>query len=365
VRTLILGGGIAGMATAHALASRGAQVALVEQGPLPNPLASSFDQHRLIRHVYAEAEGYCRMVEDAFAAWERLWAELGARHYVETGALAVSDAPGDWTERSAQTLDRLGLPWERIEAPELRRRFPVLAVKDHAWGVWTRAGGALLADRVCAALARACARAGVEVLAEKPARRVNPERAEVQLDDGRVLAADRLVVAAGAWTAKLLPQLSHRFRPHRQALAFVAAPPEHAALWERMPILIDLGGPEDLYAVPPVAGTGLKFGAGAHRRPGDPDAPREPEPGEAERIIARFQGRIAGLERYRALRIQLCYYMIAPDRRFVVEALGPTLVVSACSGHGFKFGALMGERIAETVLSGADPAPFIRWAAGF
>ena len=57
--------------------------------------------------------------------------------------------------------------------------------------------------------------------------------------------------------------------------------------------------------------------------------------------------------------------MIAPDRRFVAEAIGPTLVVSACSGHGFKFGALMGERIAQTVLSEADPAPFIRWAAGY
>ncbi|HEX6102496.1 MAG TPA: FAD-dependent oxidoreductase, partial [Alphaproteobacteria bacterium] len=72
MRALILGGGIAGLATAHALAKGGARVTLVEQGPLPNPHASSFDQHRLIRHVYADAEGYCRMVEDAFAAWERL-----------------------------------------------------------------------------------------------------------------------------------------------------------------------------------------------------------------------------------------------------------------------------------------------------
>jgi sarcosine oxidase len=365
MRALVLGGGIAGLAGAHSLAKRGAKVTLVEQGPLPNPLASSFDQHRLIRHVYGEAEGYCRMVEDAFAAWERLWTELGARHYVETGALAISDEPGDWTDRSARTLDRIGHPWERIEAAGLRRRFPMLAVKDHAWGVWTQAGGALLADRILAALTEACARQGVDLLAGTPARRVDPDRAHVQLGEGRVLAADRLVVTAGAWTTKLLPQLGHRFRPHRQALAYVAAPPEHAALWERMPILVDLGGPEDLYAVPPVAGTGLKFGAGAHRRPGDPDAPRAPEPGEAERILARFAGRIAGLERYRALRAQLCYYMIAPDRRFVVDAIGPTLAVSACSGHGFKFGALMGERIAETVLSGGDPAPFIRWAAGY
>jgi sarcosine oxidase len=281
MRALLLGGGIAGLATAHALARRGARVTLVEQGPLPNPLASSFDQHRLIRHIYGEAEGYCRMVEDAFAAWARLWADLGARHYVETGALAISDEAGDWTDRSARTLDRLGLPWERIETPELRRRFPVLEVKDHAWGVWTQAGGALLADRICAALVQACAKRGIELVAGVAARRIAPERAEIMLADGRVLAADRLIVTAGAWTAKLLPQLSHRFAPHRQALAYVAAPPEHAASWERMPILVDLGGPEDLYVMPPVAGTGLKFGAGAHKRPAIPTRRASPIPARA------------------------------------------------------------------------------------
>jgi sarcosine oxidase len=365
MRILILGGGIAGLAAAHALARRGAKVTLVEQGPLPNPLASSFDQHRLIRHLYADAEGYCRMVEDAFAAWERLWADLGVRHYVETGALAISDEPGDWTDRSARTLDRLGIPWDRIEAFVLRHCYPVLELKDDAWGIWTKAGGVLLADRILAGLVEACATRGLQVYAGVPATRVDPERAEATLADGRVLAGDRLVVTAGAWTAKLLPQLEHRFRPHRQALAYVEAPAEHARRWKRMPILVDLGGPEDLYVVPPVAGTGLKFGAGAHKRPGDPDAPRLPEPGEGERILARFQGRLTALDGYRVQRLQLCHYMIAPDRRFVVEAIGPTLIVSACSGHGFKFGALMGERIAETVASGADPAPFIRWAAGF
>ena len=59
------------------------------------------------------------------------------------------------------------------------------------------------------------------------------------------------------------------------------------------------------------------------------------------------------------------YDRMGPLVEALAEALGPTLVVSACSGHGFKFGALIGERIAETVASGADPAPFIRWAAGY
>ena len=354
-----------GLSTARALAAGGAAVTLVERGALPNSLASSFDQHRLIREIYGDSDGYCRMVAKAFCAWERLWESLGERHYVETGALAISDRAGDWTDKSARTLDRVGVPWERLEAAELRDRFPLLATAEDAWGVFTRRGGVLLADRILHALARDLEVRGVTLLTGVPAAGIDPERARIRLADGREVAGDRLVVAIGAWTAKLLPRLAHRFRPHRQALAYVRAPVELAGDWEKMPSVIDLGGPDDLYVVPPVAGTGLKFGAGAHRRPGDPDAPRALGPEEAEAVMARFRGRIAGLDRYRTLRMQICHYLIAPDARFVVEAIGPSLAVSACSGHGFKFGALMGERIAETILSAADPAPFIRWAAGY
>jgi len=52
VKALIIGGGIAGLSTAWALARRGVQVELFEQGPLPNPRASSYDEHRIIRHAY-------------------------------------------------------------------------------------------------------------------------------------------------------------------------------------------------------------------------------------------------------------------------------------------------------------------------
>jgi sarcosine oxidase len=364
VRIVVLGGGVVGLSTARALAAGGAAVTLVERGALPNPLASSFDQHRLIREIYGDSDGYCRMVAEAFSAWERLWESLGERHYVETGALAISDRAGDWTDKSARALDRVGIAWERLDADELRDRFPLLATAENAWGVFTRRGGVLLADRILRTLARDLETRGVTLLTGVPAAGIDPERARIRLADGREIAGDRLVVAVGAWTAKLLPQLGHRFLPHRQALAYAVAPVDLAGGWEKMPSVIDLGGPDDLYVVPPVAGTDLKFGAGAHRRPGDPDAPRVAEPGEAERVIARFRGRIAGLDRYRTLRMQICHYMIAPDARFVVEAIGPSLAVSACSGHGFKFGALLGERIAETVLRGADPALLIRWAAG-
>ena len=70
MKTIIVGGGIMGLATAWALAREGHAVELFEQGALPNPLASSVDEHRLIRHPYGDRTGYARMINPAFAAWD-------------------------------------------------------------------------------------------------------------------------------------------------------------------------------------------------------------------------------------------------------------------------------------------------------
>ena len=81
MKTIIVGGGIMGLSTAWGLAREGHEVELFEQGPLPNPLASSVDQHRLIRHPYGDHAGYARMIDEAFIAeytegWEQLPAFL-------------------------------------------------------------------------------------------------------------------------------------------------------------------------------------------------------------------------------------------------------------------------------------------------
>src|SRR5258708_22406269 len=83
----IVGGGIMGLASAWALARDGHSVTVFEQGTLPNPLGSSVDEHRLIRHPYGAERGYTRMIGPAYAAWGQLWARLRATPYPPTGTL--------------------------------------------------------------------------------------------------------------------------------------------------------------------------------------------------------------------------------------------------------------------------------------
>ena len=74
---------------------------------------------------------------------------------------------------------------------------------------------------------------------------------------------------------------------------------------------------------------------------------------------------LRGFDKWRIDRLKVCFYTVTDDERFVVEKQGAKgWVMSPCSGHGFKFGALMGRELARTLVSERDPAQHARWAAG-
>ena len=89
MRVLVVGAGIMGLSTAWGLTRAGHDVEIFEQGPIPNPLGSSVDQHRVIREAYGAMIGYSRMALAAYGAWETMWDDLGERLYVETGVRAM------------------------------------------------------------------------------------------------------------------------------------------------------------------------------------------------------------------------------------------------------------------------------------
>lgn len=353
-----------GLSAARAFCRAGHQVTVYEQGALPNPRGASVDQHRLIRFPYGASAGYTAMVADAYAAWDRLWADLGTRYYHPTGTLVLGRPADPWAMASAETLATQGHALTWLDPQTLAARYPVLHTSPADTAFFLDSGGVLQAEAIVAALAHWLGEQGVVLHAETPIASVDPVRASLTRADGGREAADVLVIAAGAWVPRLLPTWAARVTPSRQAVVYLAPPPSHAPFWKTAPMLLDIDPAAGFYLVPPAGPTRLKIGDHRFSHHGDPTDARIPTEAETHAIRALAAPRIRHFDQYRTIETKICYYTAAPEEAFLIEPVEQAWVLSGFSGHGFKFGALIGERLAATVLAGHPPAALHRWARG-
>lgn len=361
MKVCVVGGGIAGLSTAWALVKRGHDVTLVEQGPIPNPLAASGDEHRMIRRGYGSADGYARTISEAFEAWAEMWGDLGRAHLAPRGVLAMSQTAGDDGEKFREGYDRMGEAYELYEPKEAQRRYPFLDAASIRYAYFTKAGGALLCQRIAADLARWLRQHGADLILNARVAAIDAEAGSLSLADGRRLVADHVIVAAGAWVLKLASELNEALKLYRTALAYLTPPADLADAWAQAPAILDIGGKAEAYLLPPVDGTGLKVGAGVHKRPAsDPDADRIPLPREGEDLRKLLSPPLARIGEYRVARVVTCAYTFTADEKFLSYRKGKALIVSACSGHGYKFGAAVGRRVARAVETG-DDAGLLAW----
>jgi sarcosine oxidase len=260
------------------------------------------------------------------------------------------------------------LPHERLSAAEIRRRFPPLAPPDELEGVWEPNAGVLFPERCIAAqLARARAR-GAALHANTPVAGWDADGAGFTVSaGGERHAATRLVLAANAWLPGLLPGAALPLTVTRQPLFWFTPEADPQALAPgRLPVHIwePDGGPM-FYGFPAFGGT-VKLAIHHGGTPSDPDAVErivtDDEVDAIRQRVAPFLPRMAGP----LARAAVCLYANTPDTHFVVDrhpAHPQALVVSACSGHGFKFSIAIGEAAADLLLDGRarpDLAPF-RW----
>jgi glycine/D-amino acid oxidase-like deaminating enzyme len=363
MRIVIVGAGIVGLSAAWWLKRQGHEPVVLDQGPIPNPHASSFDRHRLIRLAHGEGDGRSVIIHEAYAAWGELWRDLGRSHYRETGMLMTARDPDDFAVGARAQFDRLGTPYEILDRATLAGRFPYLLLGERDWGVFTAQGGALLAERIVGDLAQWLRRNGV-VLREQ-ARAVAVDGKAVVLEGGEQLAADRVVSAAGAWSGRILPSLDASLTPRRSVVLYLEPPDEVAEAWALSPCYLDLGGKSDLYIVPPMEGWGLKFGAGAHSGPASPDEPRALHADEPESLLNHLRPYVRNFDRYRVSDWRVCWTCYSPDERFIC-GVRPDGVVYAtgCSGQMFKFGSIVGRRLAEAATGSLDATTLASWATG-
>ena len=359
---IVVGLGAVGAATAWQLAKRGRAVLGIDRHHPPHAFGSSHGETRVTRLAIGEGEQYSPLAIRSHEIWRELERETGERLLVECGGLIVSGAgaratchvPGFFANTLA-AAKRFGISHEVLDAPALRRRFPQFAVGSDDVGYYEPSAGYVRPEAcITVQLALACERGARLALGETVLEIGESAEGAFVRTDRAVHRAGRVVVTAGPWLPELLgPVWAGRFRVCRQVLHWYE--PANAADFApgRFPIFIwELAGhAQPIYGFPVVpGGAGVKIATEQLEETTTPQAmAREVDAREARALFeAKIAGSFPGLSG-RSLQSVACLYTMTADSHFVIEphpAFARVRIASACSGHGFKHSAAIGESLA-------------------
>lgn len=357
---IVAGVGGMGSATAAELAGRGARVLGLDRSSIPNEHGSSHGVNRIIRLAYMEDPRYVPLLRLAYARWRALEDRLGESILVITGGLDAG-LPDSETVSGALASCRVhGLEHELLEADALMARFPGFRLPSDFVGVHQPQGGFVMSERAIAGYARLALADGAELHGHEAVTGWQPDGDGVRVTTTRaVYRSRRLVISAGAWAGSLLPDLAPVLVPERQVLLWSATRrPERFAVGAFPVFILDV--PEGRYYGFPEAGIpGFKIGRFHHREQiVDPDAwDRAAIDPQDEAVLRAATGRYFPDADGPTLSLRTCMFTNTPDEHFIIDHhpdVPQVVVVSPCSGHGFKFASAIGVVAADLALEGAS-----------
>jgi sarcosine oxidase len=348
--TIIVGAGTFGASLAWWLARAGESVTLVDQFEPGDRRATSGGETRLIRCGHGADADYTAMARRARTLWRELEAEAGEELLLERGVAWFAHSEDGWEAASERTIRAQGIPVERLDVAAALRLFPSVAGDDLAFVLLEPEAGVLRAQRAVRALTRQALAHGARLVRS----RARPDGTAVVLEHGARLEADTVVWACGGWLTHLFGDLVSLLVT-RQELLFLDGGPA----WRSPDVPAWVDYDRAMYGTADIDELGVKAALDVEGPPLDPDAPLTDTPTTVGVVRDYLRDRFPALARARLNEARACRYELSPDSHFIAapHPEHPNVwIVGGGSGHGFKHGPAMAERIA-AALAGEAPLP--------
>jgi len=357
---VVCGLGAMGSAAVHHLARRGQRVAGLERHVPGHDRGSSHGRTRIIRLGYFEHPSYVPLLRRAYELWRELEAASGRPLLHITGSAEIGQPDGALVRGTLAAAAQHALPHEVLAATELMRRYPAFRLPPDYVAVIQPDGGFLEAEPAISAQVALAMAAGAEIRCGETVQAIEPHSTGVRgggvrvVTDRGTLEADTAIVAAGAWTASLVPKLAGSLRVTREVMGWLE--PMDEALLSKFPVFIMESRHGMHYGIPPYAGAGIKVAKHHHRdETVDPETCDRTVSADDEALIRACIADYLPAANGRLIAAKTCLYTMTPDHDFIIDRLpdAPDIIVaSPCSGHGFKFAPVIGEILADLATSG-------------
>ncbi len=362
---IVVGGGIVGASTAYALVKQGQKVLLLDQFEAGHAHGSSHGDGRVVRFNYTESI-YVEMAMLAYQAWDALSADAGETLIQETGLLEYGEAGDEAIAVTEKILNQYDIAYELLDADTANQRFPQFHFRANSDIIFQPRGAVAFATPAVKALWRLTEAKGGQTLSGKRITAIDAQADSVTVtsDDGEEFTARQLVLTGGGWTKGLAKQLDLDLplMVTQEVLAYFAPKDDtvnhHVGV---MPVMLDhhrLPNTEaSFYCLPIVDIQGVKAGWHHSGHIIHPDDERV-IPDEVMSALKGWIDRAFPHLSTEPIEVLTCLYTNTPDYHFILDKhpqYDNVTIGTGFSGHGFKFGPVLGDLLADLVLGHTSP----------
>ncbi len=377
--TIVLGLGALGSAAAYQLAKRGHSVLGLDRFSPPHPYGSTHGDTRITRLAIGEGVEYTPLALRSHQLWRQIERETGKDLLNCCGGLIISSS-GEvghsrvkgFYKNTVGAAQRYGIAHELLGTGEIKRRFPQFNVRPDEFAYYEKEAGFLRVEDCVATNLLLARKSGAAIRTDEKVETFEASATGVTVVTAKdTYRADTLLIAAGSWLPKLIPaEYAKIFSVTRQVLYWFEIARDHEAFAPgRFPVFIwELKDrTQGVYGFPAVDGPagGLKVASEQTHQTSDPDAvDRTVTDADARAMYRDYVEPFLPAVSPRCLKTATCLYTVTPGARFVLDRQPDSarvIIGSACSGHGFKHSAALGEALAQWIIDGAseiDLSPF-------
>ena len=358
---VVIGLGAHGSSTLWQLSRTGKKIAGVDRFHPPHQHGSSHGESRIIRQAYHENPLYVPLVQAAYPIWAELSAIAGRPLFQRTGGLFLGTKETAVVSGARLSAETHRIAYDYLDATAIRNRFPAFRPDEDTVGVLEHEAGVLFPEAAISTFLQTAAANGAQIYTDEQVIAIKPSDSGVDLTTTkRIYRTQKLIVTAGAWLNSLFPELNLPLEIRRQVLFWfgnrgAAAPITPVFLWE-----YEKG--KMFYGIPDL-GHGLKLGWHHGGRVIDPNHLTSQVDQEEIEAMQQVASKYLHLDPV-FQKSCVCMYTNTPDEDFIIDLhpQHPNIVIaSPCSGHGFKFSAIIGRLLADMVFdrpTGFDLTPF-------
>ena len=354
-----------GSAATYHLAARGCKVLAMEQHTIPNELGSSHGTTRIIRLGYAEGKKYVPMLRRAYRLWKDIEQTAGEQLLFITGGIDASPLKHpDLKKRSLvegtlESCRAYEIKHEFMTHEQLHERFPAFHLPEELVAVYQPQSGFVLAERSVEAHVSAALDLGAEIHVGEEVLKWEVHSGEVTVrTDREWYRARRLVITAGPWVARSVPQLKDKVKPERQVMIWVQ--PKRPKLFQMgaFPVFYMEDGKDKYYGFPVNDKAGFKIGKYNHlKEPIDPATVDRKCHARDEKVLRKAISKYFHGADGPTIDMKTCIFSNTEDEDFILDLhpdFSQVSIAAGFSGHGFKFCPVVGEIMADLALEGGS-----------